>query len=100
MPELDEVCIEYGPRDSTLLVEVNRKCKFDLAPVAGRREVCRPDNDARGPFPQQDRGLGVKEAARHGDRQEVPSQVALLGRAAAVDEDRYLSLAQPVLLLE
>ncbi len=100
LAQLGHQIVQDGLGDRAAVVEVDGDGQLDLAAVAGGREVGGSEDDPGRALPHQHRDLGVEQTAAHDDREHVPSQVPLVGRAAAIDQHRHLRLAEPVLLLQ
>jgi hypothetical protein len=82
------------------LIEVDRQRALDLSAIAGRREIGRTEDYSRGPLPKQRCHLGMQEAAGRAHREQVPAEVAFVGRGTAIYQYCDLSFTESILLLE
>jgi hypothetical protein len=91
-----------GHRTRNLAIGREIECEpdLDLVAIAGFGEVGRADDHSRGTLPHEHGHLGVQQCTWHPNRDQVPTEIAMVGLAALVDEDGDPGLGETLLLLE
>ena len=98
--QLPQQILEHCLRHGTVVIDVDCHAQLDLVPIAGPRQVGRPDDHAHRALPDQHHHLGMQQAVRHPHRQQVPAQIAGIRPATAIHEHADLRFGQALFLFE